>query len=229
MSPSSIAGCPTAPALPWSGLPWDALCHPLDADPPLSPTPARTDGCPAYLGDILQRISRLQQILSRLLSPAGDLSQCREILGIPSPPGTWGRGPRGSWGWVGAAAPPYPAPSLQPCRHSCVAQVSQIYQISAPRRRVHQPTVPAVPGQWEVGGQEATVRGCPGSTTGLAGHAEMVRVILHLQKLSCKELPKVLWENHDPTQGRDKPPGPAVAMGPAAALGQPRSPSLRGV
>lgn len=37
MSPSSIAACPTAPALPWPGLPWDALWCPSDADPPCPP------------------------------------------------------------------------------------------------------------------------------------------------------------------------------------------------
>ncbi|KAM9605964.1 LOW QUALITY PROTEIN: peptide methionine sulfoxide reductase MsrA-like [Morphnus guianensis] len=37
--------------------------------------------------------------------------------------------------------------------------------------------------------------------TGLMGHVEVVRVIFNPWKLSYKELLKVFWENHDPTQG----------------------------
>ncbi|XP_010574675.1 PREDICTED: LOW QUALITY PROTEIN: mitochondrial peptide methionine sulfoxide reductase-like [Haliaeetus leucocephalus] len=40
--------------------------------------------------------------------------------------------------------------------------------------------------------------------TGLMEHAEVVRVIFNPWKLSYKELLKVFWENHDPTQGKQQ-------------------------
>jgi peptide-methionine (S)-S-oxide reductase len=37
--------------------------------------------------------------------------------------------------------------------------------------------------------------------TGLTGHNEVVRVVFDPKTISCAQLLKVFWENHDPTQG----------------------------
>lgn len=117
--------CPAAPAL--------APCQMLV--PPLSPSPVPQPAQPpARLSqrDILQGIICLQEILNRLLSPAGDLSQCRGGLGHPLPTRHMGTWSGGALGWVGAAAPPCPAPSVQPSPLSCLARVSPICRVSAP-------------------------------------------------------------------------------------------------
>ena len=64
---------------------------------------------------------------------------------------------------------------------------------------------------WQIPGVVVTAVGYQGgytpnptyeeSTTGLTGHAEVVRVVYDPAKVSLETLLKAFWENHDPTQG----------------------------
>jgi peptide-methionine (S)-S-oxide reductase len=64
---------------------------------------------------------------------------------------------------------------------------------------------------WQIPGVHVTAAGYSGgltknptyqeTTTGLTGHAEVVRVVYDPAELSFAELLKVFFENHDPTQG----------------------------
>ena len=64
---------------------------------------------------------------------------------------------------------------------------------------------------WELDGVWVTAVGYSGGHTpnptyeevcsGLTGHAEVVLVVFHKELLDLKDLLKVFWESHDPTQG----------------------------
>lgn len=64
---------------------------------------------------------------------------------------------------------------------------------------------------WELPGVTVTAAGYAGGITpnptyeevcsGKTGHTEVVRVVYDPKTISTKELLKVFWENHDPTQG----------------------------
>ena len=64
---------------------------------------------------------------------------------------------------------------------------------------------------WQLDGIYRTAVGYAGGSTenpdyqqvctGMSGHAEVVEVIYYPEIISTKDLLKVFWENHDPTQG----------------------------
>ena len=64
---------------------------------------------------------------------------------------------------------------------------------------------------WDTSGVYSTAVGYAGGFTpnptyeevcgGRTGHAEVVRVVFDLEKVSYEDLLRVFWENHDPTQG----------------------------
>lgn len=64
---------------------------------------------------------------------------------------------------------------------------------------------------WQTEGVYSTAVGYAGGYTpnptyhevcsGLTGHAEVVRVIFEPTKVSYREMLRIFWENHDPTQG----------------------------
>jgi peptide-methionine (S)-S-oxide reductase len=64
---------------------------------------------------------------------------------------------------------------------------------------------------WQIPGVWSTAVGYAGGSTpnptyeevcsGLTGHAEVVQVVYDPSRVSCTDLLKMFWENHDPTQG----------------------------